>query len=360
MKSLKALVILTTLIALTMLLGCVPASRKMVGTPVPQAVLLGAPKELAVINSEAASPLKGFFAAALDKNSIVGAINEAGQINLYIIDLTNGQAKRIAQSSPGLGTVRMSGQYVVWDRGAREIFVYDLKTNEEKDIGPGTSPDISGNIVVWTSAKNFTTDNPTDIFGYDLASQQPITVVTRPGIQGVSRISNQWVAYLEVNGEKDYRLRAHNITTNGDFEIGAVPVFSPPSLDAAGRYFALSDGRLAWVSDQDRRLHIYDLNLRVDQTISIPNGDNNSLPISLELDNGLLAFQFLNGKSVGWMCYDLASGTVLTVPVTQPSDRPGSVISFVTPVLVSNGKLVWETTVNDQPHLYTSDVTRSK
>lgn len=360
MKSHKVLVVLITLVALTMLLGCVPAARKMAGTPVPQAILLGAPSELAVINSEAASPLKGFFAVALDKDSIVGATNEAGQINLYIVDLTTGLAKRIAQSNPGLGTVQVSGQYVVWDRDAREILAYDMTTNQEKSIGPGTSPDVSGNIVVWVSARNFTADNPTDIFGYDLKAQQPITVVIRPGMQGVSRISDQWVAYLEVNGEKDYRLRVHNITTNDDFEIGAVPVFTPQSLDAAGRYFALHDGHLAWVSDQDRQLHIYDLNLRVDQTISIPNADNNSLPISLELDNGLLAFQFLNGKSVGWMCYDLASGIVLTVPVTQPSDRPDSVISFVTPVLVSNGKLVWETTVNDQPHLYTSDVTRSK
>jgi hypothetical protein len=293
-------------------------------------------------------PVKLFY-MTVSGNTLVGAANESGQIKLYAVDLNSGQMRQIGVSNPGVGTIRASERYVVWDRDEAEVFVYDSQANKETLVAPGRYPDVSGNIVVWIDTRNARPDDPSDIYGYDLSLRKEFPIVVRSGRQTQPKIAGQWVAYLDIVGDEDYRLRVHHLKTDEDFEIGTVPVFKPPSALVAAEYFALSSNRLAWISAQDiHTVHIYDLDARTDRAL---------LKSETAFHNVLLDGDILLGDG-GRIGYDLSRNVSFSVPHATGEwlGAGGS------PILLSRNRLVWAMTKDGEEvqHLFTAQIVWDK
>lgn len=303
-------------------------------TPLPyEGVCVGALSPAKLASTESPQSLPDLFRKALSGNILVGAANESGQIKLYAVDLNSGWIRQIGTSNPGVEVMRVSGRYVVWNRASvEEVFAYDLQANKETRIASGIYPDVSSNIVVWVDWRHVDQGDSTDIYGYDLTAGTEFSVITRPGTQTQPRISGAWVAYLEMVGETDYRLRAHHIQTGEDFEVGAVPVFIPPSTLVAAEYFAISGNRLAWIPAQDLgAIHVYDLNTRKDRVLPNPVLGF-SRPMMLALDGDILVYW-----DEQWIGYDLSRDVAFSVPVFPSDERRGG-----NPQLfVSGNRLVW-------------------
>jgi hypothetical protein len=313
-----------------------------------QGVRVSPPTELTLIEGVAPRSSGRLFSMALSGDTLVGATKESDQIKLYVIDLNSGQMRQIGTSNPGVAIMRTSGQYIVWNRDEAEILAYDLQANKEIYIAPGKYPDMSGRTVVWIDLRNVHQGDLADIYGYDLSLEQEFPVIVRPGRQTQPKIAGQWVAYLEIVGEMDYRLRVHHISTGEDFEIGAVPVFIPPSFLVAAQYFAISGNHLAWVSAQNSyEIHVYDLDTRTDRVIL---KSETSLHDIL-LDGDILLYD--GGKG-----YDLSLNVSFSIP-PMGGEWLGAGGS---PLLLSGDRLVWtvEKDTDQIRHLFTARIVRDK
>ncbi len=326
-----------------------------VPTPLPdQGVRVSPLSELTSVTSvkgETMYPLERFWSMALDGNTLVGMANESGQIKLYALDLKSGHIRQLGTSNPGVSAIHASGRYVVWNRDQTDVFAYDLQMDTETRIASGAYPDVSGSIIVWVDLRNLNQGDLADIYGYDLDLGQEFPIVARPGRQVQPKIANLWVAYLEIIGERDYRLRVHHIQTGEDFEVGAVPVFIPPSFLVAAQYFAISGNRLAWVPAQNpSSVHLYDLNTRTDRILL----ESESPYLDLRLDGDILVF-FHNDSLIG---YDLVRDTSFSIPRVPSDEWLGASSSL----FLSEGRLVWALTRDTEQaqHLFEAWIVRDK
>ncbi len=313
--------------------GQAPCAK--IPTPLPyKGVCIGAPLPAILAGTKSIRLPVGLFGTALSGNSLVGAAKESGQIKLYAVDLNNGQIRQIGTSDPGIAEMQVAGQYVVWNQGGtNNVFAYDLQKGQEIRIARGAYPGVSGSIVVWVDWRDVDQGDPANIYGYDLALGKEFSVVTRPGKQVSPKIADQWVAYLEIAGNEDYRLRAHHIQTGEDFEVGAVPVFVPPSDLVAAGYFAISDNRLAWVPAQDLgAVHIYDLTTRKERVLPNPVLGF-SHPMLLALDSDILVYW-----DEQWIGYDLSRDVAFSIPQFPSDEWRGE---GNTPPLLSESRVVW-------------------
>lgn len=319
-------------------------------TPLPyQGVRTSLPTELTLAEGAATRSSVHLFSMALSGDTLVGAANESGQIKLYVVDLDSGQMHQIGTSNPGVAIIRTSGQYIAWNRDEADILAYDLQANKEIYIAPGRYPDISGSVVVWIDLRNVHQGDLADIYGYDLNLGQEFPVVVRPGRQTQPKISGQWVAYLEIIKEMDYRLHVHHIQTGKDFEIGAVPVFLPPSSLVTAEYFALSGNRLAWVPAQNpSSVHLYDLTTHTDRIVI----ESERTFHDILLDGDIL---LCDGGRIG---YDLSLNVSFSIP-PMGEEWLGAGSS---PLLLSGDRLVWtmEKDTDQIQHLFTARIIRDK
>jgi len=84
---------------------------------------------------------------------------------------------------------------------------------EEQQLTPNTAdqldPAISGNYVVWTDGRNL----DTDVYGYDLQTNQEFQITSDAGDQMLPAISGEWVAYKDF-GRGNADVVVYNVTTH--------------------------------------------------------------------------------------------------------------------------------------------------
>jgi Tol biopolymer transport system component len=240
--------------------------------------------------------------------------------------------------------MRASERYIVWDQDSDsreylEIHVYDLQTNRESMLATHAAwPDVSGNIAVWGEVV------------YDLSKDAPIQVKNQHGKPHRPRISGKWIVYLDASsGEDTADIYAHNLTTDEDFKIGTMPLLGQ-RIGVVGWYPVISGKNVAWVSIQDDKLHHYNLDTRTDRLLPIPlNAETvNGIPRGLQLDGDILVYELRE-----WMGYDLARDAAFPIPII-PAVK-GKWTSSTRP-LVSGRRLVWQTSVDNDVHIYTTEV----
>jgi hypothetical protein len=295
------------------------------------------------------SPKGLFFRASLVGDKLYGAgAASSGQVALYEADLKTGHLRQLGSWRKGIGSIRASERYVVWEQTSdsqeyNEIRVYDLRLDHETILATHTAwPDISGDIVVWG-----------EVQGYNLSLGQPLEVINLHGRPGRPRISGQWVIYLDVVNNSAADIYAHNLNSHEDFRIGTMPMLGN-RIGTVEWYPVISGSNVVYVSE-DNQLHHYDLESHTDRVLSVSVSPELSLntPMFLALDGDTLVYQ--QGT---WMGYDLASDAAFPIARTSPQDKQGKRI-MSTSVLVSKGQLIWQTQVDQVVNLYMAGIVRS-
>jgi hypothetical protein len=127
--------------------------------------------------------------------------------------------------------------------------------------------DLSGSIAIWSDWRNRQSEGRIDIYGYDLDKGIEFPVVQRSGSHIFPHISGVWVIYLEVPAKYEAHLRAVNLKTQEDFEIGTV---RHPDDASTGHFHAIGGNQVAWTHCETAfgcAVHLYDLNTRTDRTL---------------------------------------------------------------------------------------------
>jgi hypothetical protein len=286
-----------------------------------------------------------FFPAVSVGDKLYGTGKQtSGQLALYEVNLKTGLTRQVGAARKG--NMRASERYVVWDQYSdakqyTEIHVYDLQTNQESIVAAHSRlPDVSDNIMVWDG-----------VIGYDLAKAASIQTKNLHGQPRYPRISGQWVVYLDAYGDDTADVYAHNLATNEDFKIGVMPT-QGQRIGVVDWYPVISGKNIVWVSAQDDKLHHYNLDTRTDRLLPIPlNAETvNGIPRGLELDGDILVYELRD-----YMGYDLARDVAFPIPVI-PAVK-GKWTSSTHP-LVSGGRLVWQTTVDQETHIYSTEIVR--
>jgi hypothetical protein len=218
----------------------------------------------------------GFELVAVHGDTLLGYFAQSGLTTLNVI---NRQQSLVSPRKNDY--TRASDQWLVgfeektapnsWPR------VYQLRAYnrlQAKEIplqgqAPSTRSDLnlSGSIAVWSDQRNYETQKRIDIYGYDLDKGLEFPIVQRPGLRTFPRISGAWVIYLDVPARYEAHLRAVNLKTQEDFEIGTV---LHPNDASTGHFHAIGGDKVAWthcVTGLDCSVHLYDLNTRTDRTL---------------------------------------------------------------------------------------------
>ncbi len=302
-------------------------------------------------------PKDMFFQTALAGNKLFGAGQLAsGKVALFAVDLNTNYVRQFGTFNDGVSNIHASNRYVVWNRSENDVLVYDLQADKETVIATGARyPDISDNIVVWTDWRNVHQPNSLDIYGYDLTSKKEIPIITRLGVQSYPRISGQWIVYLDTFGDDTADVYARNLSTREDFKIGTMPMLGQ-RIGTVEWYPVISGNNVVWVSAQDNKLHHYNLSLRTDRVLPIPTTSEmvNRMPMFLELDGDFLVFE--QGE---WTGYDLVQDTTFSIPAISPRQNPGKWTSSTHP-LISGGRLVWQTSIDKEVRVYTTQIVRDQ
>ncbi len=294
-------------------------------------------------------PVDMFFHAALVNSKLYGIGKQAsGQLALYEVDLKTGLTRQVGAARKRWGNMRASERYIVWDQDSDsseylEIHAYDLQTNQEFVLATHTAwPDVSGNIAVWGEVV------------YDLSKGAPIQIKNQHGKPHRPRISGKWIVYLDASsGEDTADIYAHNLTTDEDFKIGTMPLLGQ-RIGIVDWYPVISGKNIVWVSAQDDKLHHYNLDTRTDRLLPVPLTEEAALtmPRNLELDSDILVYD-----QRGRMGYDLALDVAFPIPVIPAVQGKWT---SSTPTLVSGGRLVWQTSVDQETRIYITEIVRDK
>jgi hypothetical protein len=295
-----------------------------------------------------------FFPTELVANKLYGIGKQAsGQLALYEVDLKTGLTRQVGTARKDWGNMHASERYVVWDMTnstGYEVHIYDLVLDQESVISSGGGPDVSGNIIVWNSVRKTDGKTVQNIYGRNMISGEEFPIITRPS--AYPRISGQWMIYLDSIGPDTADIYAHNLTTEEDFKIGVMPT-QGQRIGTVEWYPVISGKNIVWVSAQDNKLHHYNLDTRTDRLLPVPLSEEAalSMPRDLDLDGDILIYD-----QRGQMGYDLALDAAFPIPVIPAV--PGKWTSS-TPALVSGGRLVWQTQVDQMVNLYTADIIRN-
>lgn len=296
-----------------------------------------------------------FFHSVLVGSKLYGAGQQAsGQVALYEVDLKTGLTRQVGAARKGWGNMRASERYIVWDTAnstGYEVHIYDLKSDQESIISSGGGPDVSGNIVVWNSVQKVDGKTVQNISGRDMITGKEFPIITRPS--AYPRISGQWMIYLDSVGPETANVYAHNLTTSEDFKIGVMPT-QGHRIGTVEWYPVISSKNIIWVSVQDDKLHHYNLDTRTDRLLPVPLSAEAALamPRNLELDGDILVYD-----QRGVMGHDLACDAAFPIPMIPAIQ--GKWTSSTHP-LVSGGRLVWQTSVDNDVHIYTTEVVRDQ
>ncbi|MDP2939726.1 MAG: hypothetical protein Q8O13_06600 [Candidatus Omnitrophota bacterium] len=125
----------------------------------------------------------------------------------------------------------ISGDRIVWEdyrNGNSDIYLYDLLTNEERRITTHPAaqwyPAISGDRIVWMDLRN----GNYDIYLYDLSTHTEQQITTNPADQRYPAISGNRIVWQDYrSGNWDIYLYLINQVENPSFEVDAGVDFYP-------------------------------------------------------------------------------------------------------------------------------------
>ncbi len=295
------------------------------------------------------------LSTALAGNKLYGARGlTSGQVALYEVDLDTGYVRQFSSLYKGINGIRASDRYVVWDVASsvsHEVHIYDTRTKQESVIQNAGSPDVSGDIVVWGNVQKENGKVIQNIFGRNMSTGDEFPIVIRSSMR--PRISGQWIIYLDLYNDETANIYAHNLSTNEDFKIGVMPT-QGQRIGPVNWYPAISGKNIVWVSAQDNKLHHYNLDTHTDRLLPISLIGEVALatPRNLELDGDILVYD-----QHGQVGYDLTLDAAFPIPVTPAVQGKWT---SSTPTLVSGGRLVWQTSIDGQVHIYTTEVVRDQ
>jgi len=243
------------------------------------------------------------------------------------------------QSSPDI-----SGDRIVWmdqrNGLASDIYMYDLVSNTEVQIttdpNEQINPKISGDWIVWADLRN----GNYDIYMYDLATSTETCVATAsvgltnytyPDISG-SRIV--WADYR--NGNFDIYM--YDILTDTEIQITADPAdqLTP----------AISGERVVWHDRRDFGQNIYMYNNATGEVTAITSGSYRKT--NPDIDGDIIVWQDASlGYDENIYMYDLATSTQTQITTDTAAQW--------SPV-VSGDKIVWQDLRNVTYDIYMYDL----
>ncbi len=147
------------------------------------------------------------------------------EMGIFLVNVRNGDKRRITEGGHDLREVVISGDYIAWSDRSRQveipgsraenssgrlsvdIFLMDLSTGEERRItdvpARRHSLSIDGNMLVWQDNRNEIGEYRShyDIYGYDIAADEEIVVEAASGAQRSPSISGDRVVWLDESGD---------------------------------------------------------------------------------------------------------------------------------------------------------------
>jgi beta propeller repeat protein len=263
----------------------------------------------------------------------------------------------------------VSGNKIVWqdDRnGNWDIYLYDLDTNEERQITHDKAnhflPDISGNKIVWQDHRN----NPAfaDIYLYDLTTNTERRITSQPHFMANGWIINKtagpaisgnkivWAAAynfkIDYTGSDELAIHLYDLTTNTERQVNSEPE-SPYQTDAwmpdiFGNLVVGLDTR-----DLKFDIYLYDLTTNTERQV------NKSL---------WAMYPAISGNKIVWhdfppeldlgtnYLYDLTTNTQRQIPGYAP---PYGFSGLPSGPAISGNKIVWADNRNGEWDIYVYD-----
>ena len=216
---------------------------------------------------------------------------------VFLVNVRDGDKKRITEGGHELREVVISGDYIAWSDRSREIeipgatarnrvsrlsvdiFVMNLSTGEQRRItdvpARRHSLSIDGNKLVWQDNRNEIGEHRSyyDIYSYDIEADEELAVEVTPGAQRSPSISGDKVVWLDESGDSA-RVMLHDLSDNETKIIDAsTDPESPP--DIHGDY-------IVWRGHDEngeRALYLHDLTDGQQEVIASPRTRSADSPI---------------------------------------------------------------------------------
>jgi len=292
-----------------------------------------------------------------DGKTLVGTIALKGTLTnkVIAIDLFSGEA-HVIEGEECPYEPRVSEDYVVWTTSG-QVHLYDLSSGQLKqlDLGLVRYARVSGQVVVWER-------DAVDIWGYDLETGQKFLVAAHPeAIEEQPELSADWVIYRRRGLHLSTELRATNVRTHKDISLGEILAESSDAPDISDEY-AIDVPWIIWASEAE--LHLYNLDTHTFHTVTVEPcisvADPTSPPRSLRLKD-----MVLSGSTVIFSCdqrvgYDIEHDVFFSLPVHRSEIPEGEFDRWT----ISDDRLIWELTEDifgpqEQSHIYTAQIERS-
>jgi hypothetical protein len=354
---------LSVLLVITFLVvGCKPENftgSAASSTPAPQQTLrLSEPIKLSLAASSLTLQDVWNFRVA----GLLATAEISGEIRPILIDPENGQVQGLQSplrlASTGTSAVRYIPRrtsYAKDNHSFGELFVFDLQQGSEFQIA-NNQPDlasVSGSTVVWEGYG----EDGWNIYAYDIAAQQMVTVTHGTEGRSYPYISGSWIIYLDMGQVKT--LHAYNLSTQEALTLGTVP--HPTGRE--GKYHLISNDKVVWANAETYDLHVLDLDTRATEVITDPVTTCQPL---YQLGS-MVRHTLLYLGCEGWALYDLDSKASVNIPVLPPEIREmmaqnknnEDAMYGVNWIGMSDTRLAW-TVIDSLGHswLYTSRVER--
>ena len=216
---------------------------------------------------------------------------------VFLVNVRDGDKKRITEGGHELREVVISGDYIAWSDRSREIeipgatarnrvsrlsvdiFVMNLSTGEQRRItdvpARRHSLSIDGNMLVWQDNRNEIGEHRShfDIYAYDIEADEEIAVEVAPGAQRDPSISGDKVVWLDEGGDSA-RVMLHDLSDNETKIIDAsTDPESPP--DTHGDYIVWRGHN----ENGERAVYLHDLTDGQQEVIASPRTGSADSPI---------------------------------------------------------------------------------
>ena len=261
---------------------------------------------------------------------------------VWVKSLSTGKAFAISNTSGTQTSPDVSGDVVVWGdtRNScptceRDIYGYRLSTGQEFSIvvGPNdqTSPSISGSVVVWEEADNQTRA----IHGLDLASGEALEIASTPvdghSSYGLPVIDGNIVVYEEMLG-RPRRAGYSDIIYAYNFKTGTRSKVAEVSWPGLGSYYAISGNRVAWAAGM---MHVFDL--FTGQDTELPSQPYSSM-VDIEGDQVVWSDSLPGDNPDRLVGYDLSKEKLCIIYNEPDGDQVGPRLSGTTVVWMSSSR----------------------
>ncbi|MCR4429091.1 MAG: S-layer homology domain-containing protein [Caldiserica bacterium] len=209
---------------------------------------------------------------AVSGNRIVWVDNRAGNLDIYLYDLSTNKEMAVCTNSADQYMPKIYGDRVVWmDKRAMsgkeekwDIYMFDLKTGQEIPIctSPGShkSPSIWKDYIVWQDERN----GNADIYLYDLNKGEERPISLSPGNQMYPSIDGDRIVWLD--GRENFNftdIYMYDLTLEKEIPVW---VHNPNKPEAAGVPDIFGD-KIVWsLNHEDGTAALYMYTIPTKQT----------------------------------------------------------------------------------------------